>query len=542
MSPVPTPPVDLAPALAQDGAARAELGLEGALATLIRSGLVLSIVFAIGGVFLLTLGFDEAWILQGIHDILRPVHPDLRVDPVSTSGGFFAVAQLGITAIFGTSVCVHRALSVVCLAVFVIALIRWGRAHLTSRTAALLVPTVVIGAPGTLVFGASALASVSATMLAVAAVLSWDGIAESRTKRWIVCGLLTGLAAATRLEWITLFPSLVGWALFLRDDRRARVVDALGVTAIGIAVLVVNLLWMGSFSSRQTSALADSTGMANWGLDYPRLLNRFAIGDGFLPIGTMVLATLVAWVLTRIERQCWPCWLCLIPCGWLIWAGWTIRSPIPHLRYIWPALACFSIVFGFGLGRLYEWGTSTGPRLARVGALLLGLACLASGLGVTFRDLVLGDSDHLSFEWSREARMPNYRRFQCIQDQNAAAEYVSMAFGPDEDVPVIGWDFPLRYLTGRRVARLSGFAAQGTTRSVALPRRLVITSGVGTYVQLDPRGRRWIEENCRLEAQFGQYCFYRVIGEYPDDLSVLALSVIDYPIQPLAEGLRFRAR
>ena len=38
--------------------------------------------------------------------------------------------------------------------------------------------------------------------------------------------------------------------------------------------------------------------------------------------------------------------------GWVLWLGWMLSSPIPHLRYLWPSLVCFAILAGRGLAGL----------------------------------------------------------------------------------------------------------------------------------------------------------------------------------------------
>jgi hypothetical protein len=279
------------------------------------------------------------------------------------------------------------------------------------------------------------------------------------------------------------------------------------------------------------------TGATGAILDYPRLLNKWVIGESFMSPALLVLATLVGCVIIRRnDRRSSIVASILIPCGWLLWIAWLARSPIPHLRYLWPALACFAVVLGFGLAYLHEWGQAQRQPLARIAALTLALTCIGSGLGSTLRDLVHGEGNILSWEWSRETPADYYRRFQYVHDQRAAARYLRDQTTPNEDIGVVGLDMELRYLTGRRLIPLQTLAQGNAWKDPThLPRRLMISPMVGSYLYLRPQGHRWIEENCTLEAQFGRYSFYRVTGQYPPDPATLTLDAVRQPPHPLSK-------
>ena len=49
---------------------------------------------AVATAFVLTLGFDEAWVLLGIDGILHPAPPGMGVAPVLSNGGLHAIARL----------------------------------------------------------------------------------------------------------------------------------------------------------------------------------------------------------------------------------------------------------------------------------------------------------------------------------------------------------------------------------------------------------------------------------------------------------------
>jgi hypothetical protein len=356
--------------------------------------------------------------------------------------------------------------------------------------------------------------------------------------RWFGCGVLGGLAAATRPEVVLLLPALVIAAFDRRDGRAARVADALITAVVGAAVMalaIVALTHAAPPAAHVDPALiSQGTGLSLAGLiDYPRWLNKWVIAESFMPLALLALGTLLV---GRVDGERTSAAPALVACGWLIWIGWLLRAPVPHLRYVWLAMACFAVVLGLGLTRLHEWGVRERQPAARIAARTLALACLVSGLGSTLRAVAEADANILSWEWAGETRMDYFRRFQHAIDQGAAARYVRETTMPDDTLGVIGLDMELRYLTGRRLVALETLMQGDSWRDrVALPRRLMIPPMVGRYLYLNADGEKWIEENCTLDAQFGGYAFYRVKGSYPPDARPLQLTVVQPPVHPLTK-------
>jgi hypothetical protein len=284
------------------------------------------------------------------------------------------------------------------------------------------------------------------------------------------------------------------------------------------------------------TTVASMTGMRAAVFDYPRLLNKWVIGESFMSPALLVLATLIVWVTLRGSKNpASSASAVLIVSGWLLWLAWMTRSPLAHLRYLWPALACFAVVLGTGLARLHAWGVSRDEPAPRLAALVLALSCVVTGLGSTLRALAHGEGNILSWEWSRETPIDYFRRFQHLHDQRAAAQFLRDHANDDQTIGVLGLDMELRYLTGRRLIPLKTLGDNNAWKDPQhLPRRLVLTPMIGSYMYLTPAGYRWIEENCTLEAQFGHYCFYRVTGAYPKDPAVLQPSIVYQPPAPLA--------
>jgi hypothetical protein len=209
----------------------------------------------------------------------------------------------------------------------------------------------------------------------------------------------------------------------------------------------------------------------------------------------------------------------LVIFAWLQWFAWIARSPIPHLRYVWPGLAGFAVLAGVALAALHAHGRRQDDSALRLVALSAGLACLVTGYAAGLRSVVHGEGDLLSMEWSNEvARSPHYRRFDHARHQREMSRHLEQVVAPDEVVMVLGSSLPNGYLSRRRLYRASWFVNNGWWETPErLPKRILVTPWIGSYERLRDSGRRWIEDNCTLEARYGAWLLYRVEGAYPSD-------------------------
>ena len=498
--------------------------LPGPIERALSAGLVVvfccALVFALAGVFLTTLGFDEAWILQGFEGLSSSRSQGAAVAPPTTSGGLFAVTNMIVQELGGSRLWAHRMLSWLCLLGICWVVVRWGPRERSRRLSALIPAVMVVGVPGTLFLGASAYASTHALLLFLLTLQSMQ-IPTRGIRKWIVCGVLAGLTAATRTEYIF---GIAGIALYLalrKGDWRRRLADSATVAAVG-AVTAFACMAILQYSSPALgpSRLVWATGVTSYLWNYPAILNKWLVGNSNFVLPLAAISSVAAWAMDRdLVPSARGRWTILVVVGWLIWLAWLIRSPFPHLRYVWPSLASFAIVAGFGLARLHEWGASTGNAAARIASLGIAIAYAGSGLGATARSILQGDSNIIVAESSGTAAFDYFRRFQHVRDQWATVDYIKKAFAPDEKLGIIGADRELSYLSGKRLQVLIDYPSDEITHA-DLPRRILVPSG--TYYSLSRAGRNWIEGNCELEAQFGRYSFYKVVGDFPPPPFVFA--------------------
>jgi hypothetical protein len=369
--------------------------------------------------------------------------------------------------------------------------------------------------------------------------------------------LLFGLAAATRAELILAVPAVVLSGCFttgVGSGLRLRIpIAELGIALIATTLFVSNFWAHYSVSPAPKRELEgrsrspwermkEDTGLIGptdlGGLkrlarlvDYPTLLNKARLAQQFCPLPLLALVSLVPFALAVAgdERSIGlvrPASL-LILIGWTLWFGWILRASPSHLRYITPALACFSIVGGLGMARLYGWARDTGHELAVTGLLLLAAAEVLGGAEGTFRSLVHGEHDFQSFEWAGGG-LGYFRRFQHIQDQRAAMACIERSVPNDALLLVSTQNYIFRYLLNRPVVRIDELDPDELTSR--RPTYLILSPPV---VYLNPEGFDWIERNCRLVCQYGRYSIYEVLNPLPQDLGILQIG--RYARHPLSD-------
>lgn len=499
---------------------------------------------AFAAVFLMTLGTDEAWVLNGVRSFLRPAIPHLSSEPVPTSGGLFAVANLALEYAFGSAVWVHRAFSLACLFAILVVTSWLARGRRVGRLDAVAVAPL-LAVPGTIEIGTAALGTSTALLLLLAAMVVWTEARTSTLWRVVVSGILFGLGAASRFDLVLFAPALLLVSTLRWERGSARLTfswAALGALAIGLALFVCNQLLMSAGAHAMVTARLNVeetmavTGVSGSLLDYPKLLNRFLAGTAFAAPATLALASMVALQPpgdgepARSPGTRRFTVLALVT-AWILWVAWLVRAPIAHLRYLWPSLALFAITAGVGLSSIHHSLSERGEWAKAALCRLLALALVVSGMGGTLRSLVIGESDYVSWEWSREMGVDYFRRFQHVRDQAAAVRYLRSEVPPDA-VVLSYVPFPLRYLGDRPVIAADRI---GTSRPAPRTTFLVLTPMVGTYLYLRPDTFAWIAEHGQLRAQFGRYSFYELPGGPPDDPGVLRLGRTNYERHPASD-------
>lgn len=523
-------------------------GLEKALSAALYISLCAAGLIGASGVWLITLGYDEAWILRGIQGILNTQPAETAVAPVLTTGGIFALAQVIMTGIFGTELWIQRSFSLVCTALIVVLVWKWSNRSAGTSLAGPLGIAALFATPGFFVLGTTAYATLPALLLVLASFGAYEALSPGTWRRRFVLGLLGGLAAATRFNCGFALPALLVVALFSgQDARRRQLTDVIIASAIGAGILFGCIFLYASVgnSGLVTTQQVTDSALRTSLINYPEYLNRWNTAEGFSPLPLLVLATCVGgFVISRsperrnVDSSSFAPWAALLCFGWMAWAAWLVAAPIPHLRYIMPAVAAFWIVLGLGTASLHAWGLRCSQPIPRVAALLIALSCTVSSIGSTARNLIHGNGNVLAWEWAGQSRTSYFTRFRHKQYQVRAANYLRETTGEGEAVLALGLNQELGYLADRAVFEARVLSQRGFWDPKTLPRRIVLSPVLGNFLYLNMETRRWIDENCTLEAQFGPYSFYRVHGSYPEEFSFLRATGKTYSGHPLSSEYR----
>ncbi len=498
-------------------------------------------------VWQLSFGSDEAWSLSSALAVTRSGDSDQAIPVVLTSGGLYAAAHAGLGAVGVRALAAHRLLSLAALAAS-LALVAHFTAHRTgSRIAACLAAGALLATPGALVFGATALAEPIASLLFIALfVFVARDPTPPRLGRVLATGALAGLLAATRATalpmWLALTPWLIGAGTW-----RAALTRLVGFASAATGVLALaHFAYLAASSPEAVPKLGDllvalgfvgdSSSLAPRAfLDPGPTLHRFAIAHSEAALPLLALITIGSLWLAQRERGAGTLGSAarlLVGFGWLGWSVWLVFSPLPFLRYLWPALPAFWLAGGLLLAATFA---ATREPWLRVLCLATVVAALGAQLATSLHSFARGSSTRLAEHWSAAPDMGMFFPASVRKSEQAAARFLHEKVPPLADIGVFEQPYALRYLSERRVRWMPSFERPlSDTERAALPRWLVLTPAVGAQLHFTGAGYAWFESDCRLAAQFDGFAIYQVEGDYPRDLRVLHRSKIARAQHPLA--------
>jgi len=398
---------------------------------------------------------------------------------------------------------------------------------------------VLVAIPGGAEVGTAALGTSTGLFFMVAAIALWSSPGASAQVRTLGTGLLYGMAAASRFDLVLFGPALlVASAWRVDESGKVRMQwnsASWSAVAIGVAVFALNH-WVMNVAARGNTVgdIGSATGLTGWGLNYPRLLNRWLTATTFAPLPFLAIAAVSAFW-TRPERlggreAVLPSReILLIVTGTVLLTGWLLSAPIPHLRYAYPALFCFAALGALGLQRAAIWSAARGTTYHLMLCHFVALACVVGSVATTARSLVMSNSDYASWEWTHEMAYDYFRRFEAKQDQDEVVRFLRN--GVPQDAVLYSYvPYALRYLTQRPVIALDKPAAWDSPTG-RRPRFIVLTPAVGTYFYLPAGVATWLERNGKLTRQIGRYSIYAIAeqAEPVPDLRLRRTSYYGHP-------------
>lgn len=486
--------------------------------------------------FFSSMSFDEAWLLSHYKEISEGRIFAYKMAPNSlTAGGMFTLLNAGLFRLFGPHLWVFRFVSFSAFLGILMILWRWFDLGKESRFARWLGLSVFLGMTGSVELSALAFADFFGMFFLL---LGLGMLREKQggltTKRCLFLGACIGIAASARLNLLSIFPACLLEILLFSTPSREKWKQGLLIFLSGITLFFLAesaVVYLAPENMKQL--VEDSIEFIGWReiwLDYPRMLNKWIVANGFLPFYLMVAAS----IFIAIDRSpSTRLWRTLVLFGWIHWSAWMLRAPIPHLRYLWPSLAAFGVVGGAALASLFHWAQYERKSCLRVGAALVGCALLVQAAVCTFRSILFGDVNILTWEWSRETALQDFRWYRAGPNQRKIADYVATHHNDEKPIGAMGIDLETEMLSGVTVVPLEFYFSSWNPN--ALPKKLLVNPMIGTYIYFSPELFVWMQKNLQLEAQFGGYVLYNVVGRYPDHPDIFKHSRTPYPQLPLAK-------
>jgi len=438
-----------------------------------------ALLFAAAAWFL-TLEADESWTMMSTLQAFGvPLPPTSALaNPTITTGGVHLLVH-GLLGRATTDVLAHRAVTLAFAALllwYVDRLVRPVAGGRLDRRLAALVAFAAV--PGFVLQAGMALGEVQATLLLIWGSVVWADHGR-RSWRWaLAAGAILGMACATRINCLAALPGLVAFALFGGGTRPLlwwRVVLATLSAAVAAGTSVAgSALYLAARSAAaagQQQYLTNSTGVGAARKSVAQVLQYLVVGDGYLPT-LLILAVAGGWAVRRLRAtdeagaaDATSRAGVLLFVGLTLWAAWVWRAPVPHLRYLWPAMAC--IWLSGILQTLIAWRRVrdvAADTVAHAGVAALAAASLATGAGIVLN----GESLVLVYQASGLAPRlapDSDARLRAAADQQALARFAGTLPATTRLLTITPANaYPITYLSGRTVYGITEPAAASGER------------------------------------------------------------------------------
>jgi len=479
------------------------------LSITLKGCVILALLLAISTIFLMTLEYDESWILASTKQLVtKDYFP--RVDPVLTTGGVY-IPIVGVFSSMGLPThLAGRLFSLLSLSLLLFFIHSISKDWFSKSEQKLILLTMIIGAPGTIFLGGMAYGITAATLLFLISVHYFISTPPHLAKCWILSGVGLALAAATRATYVPLLPILLFWCLTNEHRRKTYFRAAFLSTLVAILffVLFVTLQTFLSYAHLEhpldgLRSYFSSTGAKGGIPRPPRIISFLVKGSLFIPIPLVISALYLTW--KEEESSLQKSFLQILTLSGLLLGGfWVIRSPFQHIRYIWPAILFYYIVFGVYIGRLYGWFSRKYPDSPFINLCMLLPIGLNIGSFLNVIRLVALGAGMQTNSGGVESLENHFKAFHLIQEQRKIVDYLKN-YTQKKDV-IVAFHLPfewsqmqLSFLSSRQISSLKKWKDQGVSPSLIISHR---------FSPLTLHGKKWLLENCNYLEEIGGYKIY----------------------------------
>jgi len=477
-------------------------------ATIIAAFLIIFLVAA----HFLTLEADEAWNLLSIMNAFGIPLPETGAldTPVLTNGGMHMLLH-GALAWLTTSIFAHRVISIIFTGLLIGIVFRLLK-RMDRPTPIAWTGTALFAAVPNLILQASlATAEIIATVLLLVACMHWLRRGQSSYTQAVASGFLIGLSCATRLNCLIALPAILIHAVLSGPAWRVRLPRAVVACSVGglTTVLGVAAYFLaahtGSIQQAQKLFLL-STGLHNGHKSIVRMLFAVVIGNRIIPLW-LAAAIAGAYVISAAEGpesgELAPTslsgLLLLIGLGGL--AAWIIKAPIPHVRYMWPAVPFLWLAGIIAV---------TQPTIARqkgYPALAFHLFVLAvCGSRMAEDALIIANGESLTLVYQANSTAPfqlPHKSLRAARDQQALAHFVAAQSGNAHFYAFSAVAFPITLLSRRTISPVTSMGMAGQRFLILDPADVTVWHPDASFVQ-------WIRSSTTPAFVSGDFAALRI--------------------------------
>lgn len=330
------------------------------------------------------------------------------------------------------------------------------RHHVGDAALAAAGTALFVTAPGFLLQASLATAEIIAMLAFLLAALFWVGVGHRSASGALAAGVLFGLACATRMTCLSMLPALPLWAALAGHGWRERVAHPLAVVTAGAVFAACVAGYVVAFADVPwRDALAAAGNASGVTRAYGGVLVRLScavVGEGIVPV-----LALTGWTCLRLLAQregdatlrLSSFLLCAGLAGWL---AWLVKAPIPHIRYLWPAIPLLWLA-----GILLATSTlalAERPRVRWIAHAVVVASCVVQGL-INLRMLAVGESFMLVYEAAHGTRLlrPAPYGVPRANQEAMARRLAELPKTANVTAFITEATYPLTYLGGRTVSR-----------------------------------------------------------------------------------------
>jgi 4-amino-4-deoxy-L-arabinose transferase-like glycosyltransferase len=475
------------------------------------------LVLILTAIRFLTVEADESWNLLSVGQLAgAPFAPKgVLSAAVVTSGGLYAAIHYPLI-LAGLPIEVHRLMSFMFAVLTLATVYRIIRAQGAETWVGLFGVVAFMTVPGFLLQAGMAMAEMISTFLLIIGAWYWTNRGNSTLAGSAIAGVLFGMSCATRTSALIVLPAIAVWALLFGRRLLRPILHTLVACGVAFAVYafctaVYYILFHFTGSNEFTKYLGFSTG-ASYYRGPTSWMAYFLTSANLFPFLALVVSAVAlalgppAGTFAKTRSFC----VLLVSIGVIGWVAWIVKAPIPHLRYLYPALPALWLA---GTLLLSGWLTVLESGRPRILLQVAVVSAWAAQFAISFREVYYGDS--LAIVYEAVGLSPEKNRLAFFAARQDQEKLVSVVTGLPDDARICALikevSYPITLLTGRRFESLSDSVRTNENCSYLV----MFPSDKNVWVPTSAT-EEWIRDNTNTYKRFGDYAIYEIKPGAPE--------------------------